>query len=77
LLRLPLVTYYHILIKECCTFLVMGCSELTPPKHAWYKREGDEAVIGCQDNDKEWKVKCTGNVWIGEIGNCTKTGLCS
>ncbi|KAK2139863.1 hypothetical protein LSH36_1584g00039, partial [Paralvinella palmiformis] len=54
-------------------YKVMGCSELTPPKHAWYKREGDEAVIGCQDNDKKWKVKCIGNVWIGEIGNCTKT----
>ena len=55
-------------------YIVIGCSELTPPSHAWYKREGSKALIGCQNNDKQWKIKCKGNVWIGEIGNCTETG---
>ena len=53
---------------------VIGCAELSYPPHAWYKREGNKAIIGCEDNDKEWTVTCTGNKWEGEIGNCTKTG---
>ena len=54
---------------------VIGCAELSPPPHAWYKREGNKAIIGCEDNDKEWTVSCTGNRWVGEIGNCTKLGI--
>lgn len=55
-------------------FPVIGCAELSPPPHAWYKREGNKAIIGCEDNDKEWTVTCTGTTWDGEIGNCTKSG---
>jgi len=53
---------------------VIGCAELRPPENAWYKREGNKAVIGCENGDKEWTVSCRGNTWEGEIGNCTNTG---
>ena len=53
---------------------MIGCAELSPPPHAWYKREGNKAIVGCEDNDKEWTVTCAGNTWEGEIGNCTKSG---
>ena len=55
-------------------FIVVGCAEISPPPHAWYKREGNKAIIGCEDNDKEWTVICIENRWEGEIGNCTKSG---
>ncbi|KAK2161063.1 hypothetical protein LSH36_122g09055 [Paralvinella palmiformis] len=42
-------------------YQVVGCSEMSPPPNAWYKREGNKAVIGCENNDKEWTVTCTGN----------------
>jgi hypothetical protein len=50
---------------------------MSPPPNAWYKREGNKAVIGCENNDKEWTVTCTGNRWQGEIGNCTTSGTYS
>ncbi|KAK2161069.1 hypothetical protein LSH36_122g09066 [Paralvinella palmiformis] len=54
-------------------YKVVGCAELVPPKYAWYKREGNKALIGCEDNDKEWTVTCVENTWKGEIGNCSET----
>ena len=51
--------------------LVIGCSDLTPPAHAWYKREGSEAVIGCKSNDRVWRLYCNGNTWDGVVGNCS------
>jgi hypothetical protein len=56
------------------TTLVIGCPEISRPAHAWYKREGNEALIGCETNDQEWRLTCTGNTWVGEIGNCSKEG---
>ena len=50
---------------------VIGCSDLTPPVHAWYKREGSEAVIGCKSNDRVWRLYCNGNTWDGVVGNCS------
>ncbi|KAK2161058.1 hypothetical protein LSH36_122g09058 [Paralvinella palmiformis] len=54
-------------------FEVIGCTELSPPAHTWYKREGNKAVIGCDNNDKEWTIICSGNKWEGETGNCTNS----
>ena len=56
------------------TFSVKGCAEIRPPAHAWYKREDNEAVIGCENNDKEWRLTCIDNTWVGEVGNCTAKG---
>ncbi|KAK2143451.1 hypothetical protein LSH36_839g03012 [Paralvinella palmiformis] len=56
---------------------VTGCPELSRPSHAWYKREGNDAVVGCESNDKEWHLTCHGNKWIGEVGNCSQPALSS
>ena len=53
---------------------VTGCPELIRPANAWYKREGNEALIGCEKSNEEWRLTCKGNKWIGEVGNCTETG---
>ena len=52
-----------------------GCSDPKPPPQAWYKRNGNEAVIGCEAGDKEWRLTCSGNTWHGKIGNCTTSGI--
>ena len=53
---------------------VIGCPDLLPPAHAWYKRDGTDAVIGCKHNDRVWHLKCNGNTWNGVVGNCTDKG---
>ncbi|KAK2156097.1 hypothetical protein LSH36_222g04007 [Paralvinella palmiformis] len=62
---------YLELNYECV--IVIGCSDLKPPAHAWYKREGNEAVIGCEVNDRIWRLYCNGNTWVGVVGNCSNT----
>nr|UCK81577.1 Gal-binding and CUB domains containing receptor 2 [Arenicola marina] len=49
----------------------IGCSDLVPPAHAWYKREGDSARIGCEWNHNSWHLTCEGNSWSGVVGNCS------
>jgi len=34
-------------------------------------------VIGCVNNDKEWRLMCIDNKWVGKVGNCTETGKVS
>lgn len=62
----------NVIYPKC--FAVIGCSEIIPPAHAWYKRDGNEAVIGCDNSDKEWRLACTENRWIGDVENCTEKG---
>ena len=52
---------------------VIGCADLTPPAHAWYKRDVDSATIGCKSNNKIWHLTCNGNTWDGVVGNCSET----
>ncbi|KAK2140096.1 hypothetical protein LSH36_1487g00161 [Paralvinella palmiformis] len=66
----------EILIKylkiEYSCLKVVGCSELVPPAQAWYKRDGSEAVIGCDNNEKKWQLTCVKKRWVGDVGNCTE-----
>ncbi|KAK2144219.1 hypothetical protein LSH36_776g02155 [Paralvinella palmiformis] len=48
-----------------------GCPDLSPPAHAWYKRNGDQAVIGCEWSQKTWHLSCDGRSWSGVVGNCS------
>ena len=52
----------------------LGCPDLSPPKHAWYKRDGDQAVIGCEWSQKTWHLSCDGRSWSGVVGNCSGPG---
>ncbi|KAK2144228.1 hypothetical protein LSH36_776g02164 [Paralvinella palmiformis] len=49
-----------------------GCPDLSPPAHAWYKRDGDQAVIGCEWSQKTWHLSCDGHSWSGVVGNCSE-----
>ncbi|KAK2157030.1 hypothetical protein LSH36_200g02038 [Paralvinella palmiformis] len=60
--------------KFLIKYTANGCSDPKPPPQAWYKRNGNEAVIGCEASDKEWRLTCSGNRWHGKIGNCTTSG---
>ena len=31
-------------------------------------------MIGCENNDKEWRLTCVETTWVGEIGNCSGMG---
>ena len=53
---------------------VIGCADLTAPDHAWHKRQGNVATVGCQHQNKTWHLKCEGSMWDGVVGSCNKTG---
>nr|UCK81579.1 Gal-binding and CUB domains containing receptor 12 [Arenicola marina] len=52
-------------------YAVIGCPDARPPDHAWYKRTADTAEMGCEWSDLSWKMTCSGNRWIGSMGNCS------
>ncbi len=54
---------------------VLGCPDIRPPPHAWYKRQGDTIQVGCETNDNSWDLACEGNDWKGVLGNCTVEGI--
>ena len=51
-------------------FSVEGCAELVTPEHAWLKRTGDMAKIGCKHSNKTWSLHCKDSEWSGSIGRC-------
>ena len=53
---------------------VQGCADLTTPEHAWHKRSGDVATIGCLHGNTTWQLKCEGTQWSGEVGTCQPPG---
>ncbi|KAK2149263.1 hypothetical protein LSH36_458g02027 [Paralvinella palmiformis] len=55
------------------TTTAVGCADLNPPAHAWYRREGDRAIIGCHSSrqEKTWHLRCKDNSWLGVVGNCS------
>ena len=49
---------------------VYGCSDVNIPEGAWYKRDGDTAVVGCEKDDLTWPLHCEGTEWKGTVGSC-------
>ena len=71
----------HMIVLQLYAWLIIltsatehGCPDLTPPAHAWYKRDGDQAVIGCEWSQKTWHLSCDGHGWTGVVGNCSQPG---
>ena len=54
---------------------VQGCADITTPEHAWHKRSGDVATIGCLHDNATWQLMCDGLEWSGEMGTCHPPGL--
>jgi len=52
--------------------LVFGCADIEIPRYAWYKREGDSAIVGCEGQDVTWSLKCEGSQWTGVMGDCSE-----
>ncbi len=50
---------------------------MAAPAHAWYKREGDEAVVGCKSSQNTWHLACENGIWTGVVGNCSEPGKLS
>ena len=58
-------------------FLVTGCGDLIAPEHAWHKRSGNVATVGCEHRNNTWHLKCDGSKWDGVVGSCNASGkLC-
>ena len=53
---------------------VIGCADVLPPDHAWHKREGNLATVGCKHENKTWHLKCVESEWDGVVGSCKATG---
>ena len=75
-----LIYHFHYLCTSLLNYayaillLVQGCADMVAPDHAWHKRAGDVATIGCQHYNKTWHLNCEGSKWNGVIGNCNATG---
>ena len=54
--------------------IVTGCADLATPEHAWHKRSGDTATIGCKHYNKTWQIKCEESEWKGVVGSCNASG---
>ncbi len=69
----------HIYYEYCLGYFVptisaSGCPDMAAPAHAWYKREDDTAVIGCETSQNTWHLTCEEGVWAGVVGNCSEPG---
>ena len=59
-------------VRHACS--VEGCPDLATPEHAWIKRSGDLATVGCKHSNKTWKLTCHASQWIGGVGRCPTEG---
>ena len=46
------------------------------PEGAWHKRNGNSAIIGCNEQNKTWHLTCDGERWQGVVGSCEESGQC-
>ena len=59
----------HVLL--CCTASAVGCADLPVISGAWTVRDGDLAIVRCNHSRQVFHLKCNGNVWFGDLTNCT------
>ena len=56
------------------SFTVTGCADLIAPEHAWHKRTGNVATVGCEHQNKTWHLTCVHNsYWDGVVGSCDES----
>ena len=58
-------------------FSVYGCSDVDVPEGAWYTRDGESAIIGCEKEDLVWTLHCEGTEWKGTVGSCAMQSECA
>ncbi|KAK2184060.1 hypothetical protein NP493_285g02039 [Ridgeia piscesae] len=62
------------IVKTAVKGEIFGCADPVAPDNTWLKRRDDTAFIGCQASGETWQLRCTGSVWEGHVGNCTRGG---
>ena len=70
----PIALGSIISISTVHMITVTGCADVLAPDHAWHKREGNVATVGCKHQNKTWHLKCHGSQWEGVVGNCNASG---
>ena len=60
------------LTGDFCCVLVSGCPDVHNPGHSWSVRNGDGLMVKCNYSTEVFNLKCVGNQWVGELGNCSK-----
>lgn len=58
------------LIFNVYILIAVGCPDYMQPKNTWLQREEGIVVVGCDQNDKTWRLECIGNSWQGTVGQC-------
>ena len=58
-------------VLQLVFYPVGGCPDVVAPPGAWVRRQDNEVLIGCKQDDKTWTLKCENHRWIGVVGNCT------
>src|SRR6218665_1704134 len=53
---------------------VFGCADMVLPPGATMSRHGDDVAVICNESLEVFYVTCQADIWVGEIGNCTKPG---
>ena len=51
--------------------LAVGCADLPVISGARTVRDGDLAIVRCNHSRQVFHLKCNGNVWFGDLTNCT------
>jgi len=72
IIDLEFITGPHFCILFVHNMIAIGCSDLVPPENTWLRRTNNEVIVGCYSSRQTWHLRCTGNQWIGVIGNCTR-----
>ena len=49
---------------------VIGCPEYRAPENMWMTEHSDHVTLGCAGTGEKWIVRCQGNNWKGDVGEC-------
>jgi len=44
-----------------------GCADVTPPRHTWMRRNGDQVEVGCPTTKERWTLTCVDGRWDGKL----------
>ena len=55
--------------------VAFGCRSVVPPEGAVITQHGDDVAVVCNQSLEVFYVTCSAdNVWVGELGNCSRAG---
>jgi len=55
--------------------VAFGCRSVVPPEGAVITQHGDDVAVVCNQSLEVFYVTCSADdVWVGELGNCSRAG---